>query len=116
MKVVVGNGKDKADWIERSFREDWLAHKYLSWLQLLACYRIWRWRPRPKLIGRQHLDEALADGRGVILLTANFVHKDLMTKAALADAGFWACHLVRDSHGFAESRLGRRLLNPIYAP
>lgn len=115
VKVVVGNGKDKAAWIEDSFRKDWLANKYLSWMQLLACYRPWRWRPRPKLIGRQHLDEALAQGRGVVLLTANFVYKDLMTKVALAEAGYWASHLVRDSHGFAESRLGRRLLNPIYA-
>ncbi|MDH3664348.1 MAG: hypothetical protein OEU92_30775, partial [Alphaproteobacteria bacterium] len=115
VKVVVGHGEDKEAWIEDSFRRDWLAHKYLSWIQLLACYRPWRWRPGVKLIGRQHLESALAQGRGVILLTANFAYKDLMTKAALADAGHWACHLVRDSHGFAESRLGRRLLNPIYA-
>ena len=115
VKVVVGKGEDKAAWIEDSFRKDWLAQKYLSWIQLLACYRPWRWRPRPRLIGRQHLNEALAQGKGVILLTANFAHKDLMSKAALAQAGYWASHLVRDSHGFAESRIGRRLLNPIYA-
>lgn len=115
VKVVVGHGEEKAAWIEKSFRRDWLAHKYLSWIQLLACYRPWRWRPRVKLIGRQHLEEALSQGNGVILLTANFVYKDLMTKVALSEAGHWACHLVRDSHGFAESRLGRRLLNPIYA-
>jgi lauroyl/myristoyl acyltransferase len=115
VKVVVGQGEDKAAWIEETFRKDWLAHKYLSWIQLLACYRPWRWRPRPKLSGQQYLDEALARGRGVILLTANFAYKDLMAKAALADAGYWASHLVRDSHGFAESRLGKALLNPIYA-
>lgn len=120
VKVVVGGGPEKAAWIEDSFRRDWLAHKYRSWIELLACYRpwpwrSWSWRPRPKLIGRQHLDEALAGGRGVILFTANFVYKDLMSKAALADSGYWASHLVRDSHGFAESRLGRKLLNPLYA-
>lgn len=115
VKVVVGKGEDKAAWIEESFRKDWLGHKYLSWIQLLACYRPWRWRPRPKLVGRRHLDDALEHGRGVVLLTANFAYKDLMTKAALADAGYWASHLVRDSHGFAESRIGKALLNPIYA-
>jgi len=114
VKVVVGHGEGKSAWIEETFRRDWLAHKYLSWMQLLACYRPWRWRPQPKLIGRQHVDEALARGRGVILLTANFVYKDLMTKAALAGAGYGASHLSRDSHGFAESRLGKALLNPIY--
>ncbi len=114
VKVVVGQGKDKEAWIEETFRRDWLAHKYLSWIQLLACYRPWRWQPRPRLIGRKHLDEALERGSGVILLTANFAYKDLMTKAALAKAGFWASHLARNSHGFAESRLGKALLNPIY--
>jgi lauroyl/myristoyl acyltransferase len=114
VKVVVGEGEDKEAWIEGTFRRDWLAHKYLSWIQLLACYRPWRWQPRPELIGRKHLDEAIKRGRGVVLLTANFAYKDLMTKAALAKAGLWASHLARDSHGFAESRLGKALLNPIY--
>jgi lauroyl/myristoyl acyltransferase len=117
IKVVVGQGEAKAAWIEASFRTDWLAHKYLSWIQILACYRPWpwRWRPQPTLAGRQHLEDALARGNGVVLLTANFVYKDLMTKAALTAAGFGASHLVRDSHGFAESRLGKALLNPLYA-
>ncbi len=114
VKVVVGHGEGKEDWIEKTFRRDWLAHKYLSWIQLLACYRPWRWQPSPRLIGKQYLDDALQRGRGVVLLTANFAYKDLMTKAALAKAGIWASHLSRDSHGFAESRLGKALLNPVY--
>ena len=114
VKVVLGQGKDKEAWIENTFRRDWLAHKYLSWIQLLACYRPWRWQPRPRLIGRKHLDEALERGSGVVLLTATFAYKDLMTKAALAKAGVWVNHLSRDSHGFSESRLGKTLLNPIY--
>ena len=109
--VVVGPATN--EWIESRFRPAWVTHKYLSWIQLFACYRPWGWRPRPRLIGRQHLDDALARGRGVILFTANFAYKDLMSKAALADAGYPACHLVRDSHGFSETRLGKRLLNPI---
>ena len=115
IQVVVGKGEGKKAWIENSFRRDWLAHKYLSWIQLLAGYRPWRWQPRPRLVGRQYLNEGLARGNGVVLLTANFAYKDLMSKAALAKAGYWASHLVRESHGFAESWLGRRLLNPIYA-
>jgi lauroyl/myristoyl acyltransferase len=114
VKVVVGQSKDKEAWIEETFRRDWLAHKYHSWIQLLACYRPWRWQPRPRLIGRHHLDEALERGHGVVLLTATFTYKDLMTKAALANAGIWVSHLSRDSHGFSESRLGKVLLNPIY--
>ena len=108
-------GKSKGDKAERNFRRDVLRHKYLSWIQLLACYRPWGWRPRPKLIGQRHLDEALAKGGGVVLFTANFIYKDLMSKAALANEGYKACHLTRDSHGFSESWLGKRLLNPIHS-
>ena len=111
VEVIVD--RNKGDWIESHFRKRWLQHKYLSWIEILACYQPWGWRPRPVLIGQQYLDDALADGRGVVLLTANFAYKDLMTKAALAKAGRLACHLKRDSHGFAESVLGKRLLNPI---
>lgn len=114
IKAVVGPGEGKAAWIEESFRQNWLGHKFLSWMMILACYRPWRWQPRPKLIGRQHLDAALVHGRGAILLNANFVYKDLMAKAALSSAGFQASHLLRDTHGFAGSRLGKTLLNPIY--
>ena len=112
IQVVVGNRP--CSWIEQKFRLAWLAHKYHSWIQLLACYRPRRWQPRPVLAGRQHLEDALAKGRGTVLFTANFAYKDLMTKAAFANAGFNVSHLSRNSHGFAESLVGRRLLNPIY--
>lgn len=73
VKVVVGHGDGKAGWIEESFRPNWLGHKFVIWMMLLACYRPWRCQPQPKLIGRQHLDTALAQSRGTVLLTANFV-------------------------------------------
>lgn len=114
VKAVVGPGDSKTAWIEESFRRNWLGHKFLSWLMILACYRPWRWQPRPKLFGRQHLDAALVHGRGAILLNANFVYKDLMAKVALSNAGFQVSHLLRDTHGFAGSQLGKALLNPIY--
>lgn len=37
-----------------------------------------------------------------------------MAEVALSNAGFKVGHLLRDSHGFAESRIGKALLNPIY--
>ncbi len=112
IKVIVGDRP--SSWIEQSFRPEWLAHKYHSWMQLLACYRPRCWQPRPNLIGGRHLDAALSEGRGAILFTANFAYQDLMAKAAFAGAGYQINHLARDSHGFLESRLSRRLLNPIY--
>ncbi len=112
IKVIVGD--KPSSWIEQEFRPQWLAHKYHGWMQLLACYRPRSWRPRPKLIGRHHVDAALAQGRGVVLLTANFAYQDLMAKAAFGNAGYQINHLSRDSHGFFDSRLTRRIFNPIY--
>ncbi len=111
-RVVVGD--QSTSWIEQTFRQDWLGHKYHSWMQLLSCYRPRAWRPRPKLIGHHHLDAALAKGRGVVLFTANFAYQDLMAKAALASAGYQLNYLARDSHGFFESLICRRLFNGIY--
>lgn len=112
IQVIVG--KRSAPWIEQNFRQDWLAHKYHSWMQLLACYWPKCWQPGPKLIGHEHLDAALAKGRGVVLFTANFAYQDLMAKAAFGNAGYPLNHLSRDSHGFFDSKLTRWLLNPIY--
>ncbi|MGI9491801.1 MAG: lysophospholipid acyltransferase family protein [Geminicoccaceae bacterium] len=112
IKVIVGDRPPS--WIEQTFRPAWLGHKYHSWMQLLACYRPRSWQPRPDLIGREHLDAALAMGRGAILFTANFAYQDLMAKAAFAGAGYQINHLARDGHGFVESKLSRWLLNPIY--
>jgi len=112
VKVLVGDRP--TPWIEQNFRKGWLAHKYLSWMQLLACYWPRSWQPKPQLIGQQHLDVALARGRGVLLLTANFAYQDLMAKASLAQAGYPISHLSRNTHGFFESKFARWLLNPIY--
>lgn len=111
-QVIVGDRS--SSWIEQHFRPAWLSHKYHSWMQLLACYRPRFWRPSPRLIGREHLDSAVARRHGVLLLTANFAYQDLMGKAALACAGYQLSHLARNTHGFCESRFGQRLLNPIY--
>ena len=112
IQVVVGD--KPSSWIEKTFRPAWLGHKYLGWMQLLACWRPKRWRPKPQLVGQEHLDAALARGRGVVLFTANFAYQDLMAKAALAGAGYKLSLLARDGHGFSESKLSRWFLNPFY--
>ena len=42
-----------------------------------------------------------------------FAFSDLVTKRALHEAGYAVSHLSRDSHGFSQTRFGRRWLNPI---
>lgn len=112
VRVVVGD--QTADWINKQFWPKALTHKYLSWMQILACHGPRRWQPTSRLIGKEHVDLALGQGRGVVLLTATFAYKDLMAKAAFAQAGYAINHLSKDSHGFSETRFGKRWLNPIY--
>lgn len=112
IRIVIGD-RPKG-WVEETYWPKALAHKYLSWMQILACHGPRRWQPTSDLVGAEHLDLALESGRGVVLLTATFAYKDLMAKAAFAQAGYRISHLSKDTHGFSETRLGKRWLNPIY--
>ncbi len=112
IRVIVGD-KPSA-WIGEEFWPTSLAHKYLSWMQILACHLPRRWTPKPRLIGKEHLEQALAKGRGAILLNAGFAYRDLMAKAAMARACHAGYQLSMDTHGFSRTRFGKRWLNPIY--
>jgi lauroyl/myristoyl acyltransferase len=112
IRVIVGD-KPSA-WISDEFWPASLAHKYLSWMQILACHPPRRWTPKPRLIGKAHIDEALAKGRGAVLLNAGFAYRDLMAKAAMAAARHAGYQLSMDTHGFSRTRFGKRWLNPIY--
>ncbi len=90
-------------------------------LQILRAHRPGGWRPRIRLIGREHLDAALAHGRGAVLWNAPFSYADLVTKMALAEAGVAVSHLSAFSRGFSPnscvmrepSRFGARVLSPL---
>lgn len=62
--------------------------------------------------GLEHIDAALARGRGAILWIADFVSAGDVVKLALARAGYRLTHLSREEHGFTTSALGVRFLNP----
>jgi predicted LPLAT superfamily acyltransferase len=90
-------------------------------LQILRAHRPGGWRPRLRLVGRAHLDAALARGRGAILWTAPFSYADLVTKMALHAAGVSVTHLSASSRGFSPNscrvwnptRFGMRILSPL---
>ncbi len=82
-------------------------------LRVLATYPPRRWEPSVLIEGRQHVEAALASGRGAILWVNEFVGSDLVAKAAAHQAGYAPSHLTRPEHGYSTSRLGIRLLNPI---
>ncbi|MGI9419213.1 MAG: hypothetical protein ACR2RA_15390 [Geminicoccaceae bacterium] len=112
--IGIVTGGRSPGWMEETYWPTVLGHKYLSWMQILACHGPKAWTPAVRLVGQEHVDAALEGGRGVVLFTATFVYKDLMAKAAFAEAGYAVSHLSKDTHGFSETRFGKRFLNPIY--
>ncbi len=90
-------------------------------LGILRAYRPGGWRPRLALEGREHLDAALAAGRGALLWMAPFSYADLVTKMALHEAGVAVTHLSAFSRGFSpnscwtwtRSRFGMKVLSPL---
>lgn len=85
----------------------------LAELQYLRCHRPRGWRPQLGLQGGEHLDRALAAGRGAIIWVAPFVFAPLVTKMLLHATGYGLVHLSRSEHGGSPTRLGLRLLNPV---
>ena len=63
--------------------------------------------------GLEHLQAALATGRGAVLWVMPLVFAPLVTKRSLAEAGIAVHHISRLSHGFSPTWLGQTLLNPI---
>jgi lauroyl/myristoyl acyltransferase len=72
-----------------------------------------QWSPPIEIEGKQHLDQALAGGKGAILWVAHFCFSSLFTKMGLAKAGYRVSHISRPEHGVSKSRLGIALLNPV---
>jgi Lauroyl/myristoyl acyltransferase len=82
-------------------------------LQVLRSRSRTGWNPLLQLEGAEHLDSALAAGRGAVLWVAHFCFHALATKKALRDAGYRVWHLSRPEHGFSRSTLGIALFNGI---
>lgn len=82
-------------------------------LQVLRCYRPGGWKPALILEGYEHIDRALAGGRGCVLWVGHFCFNSLATKMALHRAGYALWHVSRPEHGFSKSRFGMACLNPL---
>ena len=70
------------------------------------------WHPEIRLLGREHLDQALNAGHGVILWVYPLVFGFLVPKKGLHAEGFQVTHLSSDYHGYTLSPFGKRFLNP----
>ncbi len=92
----------------------YMGNRQLAKLQPLRCHHPRDWSPPVRLEGRCHIDAALAAGRGAILWVAPFVFGPLLAKMTWQRAGLHVTHLSRYSHGYSQSLVGARLLNPIW--
>jgi lauroyl/myristoyl acyltransferase len=86
---------------------------YEDRLQLLREYRPGGWQPDMELVGEEHLQAALARGKGVILWVSYLAFSCHITKKALKNARYDVTHLSRPDHGFSSTKFGMQLLNPI---
>ena len=91
---------------------DLAANDLESLLQLCRAARPGDWRPAMRLLGAEHLEAARAGGKGVVIWSGHFVFASLLAKMALFDAGYRIGHLSHPRHGFSDTQLGWRLLNP----
>ena len=90
-----------------------LATRTVRQLQVLRCHHPRGWHPDLALEGREHLDAALAEGRGAILWVVPLAYASLVTKATLHRHGVPLAHLSRWYHGMSRSRWGVALINPV---
>ena len=87
---------------------------HLSNFYTLRAIRPGSWEPQVKLHGKEHIESAQNQGRGVILWVLPMQFSNLISKAAFAQAGYKVVHLSRQSHGISRSHFAIRYLNPIW--
>lgn len=83
------------------------------YLQTMRVYHPRSWRPKIRLIGGEHIEAALARGRGAVLWVGHLVFASLVAKMAIQAAGHSVSHLSHPHHGFSTTRFGMRFLNPV---
>ena len=96
-----------------SIHESLIANSHLRNLYYLRVLRPGGWHPRVELTGLEHIKSAIEAGRGAVVWGAQMVFGDLVTKIALARAGFPLSHLSTFGHGFSSTRFGGKVLNPL---
>lgn len=106
MRVELGRDPHQ---IELAFRQ----HSYLELMEILREHAPGGWQVPISVSGTQHIDDALAAGKGAILWYCPFTHGDLVFKRGICEAGYRLHHLSAITHGFSGTRFGMRFLNTI---
>ena len=93
--------------------DQYYANVFLDRLQLFRCYRPDGWNPSWRLDGREHIDRAVGDGRGIILWFAPSSFYSTVSKRAVFEAGHLMHYLSRYLHNLTDTTWGARWLNPV---
>lgn len=105
--------RHRPDLPAKNWSRAYAAHVFMRELSTMRMYLRPRWRPVTRVTGAEHIEQALAAGRGAILWVTPLVYSDLITKVALAEAGFSVHHLSRYSHPYSDTLVGEHLINPV---
>jgi lauroyl/myristoyl acyltransferase len=89
------------------------ANRYEERFQYMRAWRPGGWNPEIRILGSEHVKDALARGRGIIFWGSNFSFNDLVTKMAWHRLGLRVRHFSRPTHGFSETEFGVRYLNAV---
>jgi lauroyl/myristoyl acyltransferase len=107
MRAVLG---DVADGDAETCFDRWWENLHRRRMMLVREY-VGHGPVRFTLTGREHLDAALAQGRGVILWAAEFIPATLAGKRGLFEAGVPAYQVSSQYHGFRNTWFGNTFLN-----
>lgn len=64
--------------------------------------------------GEEHIDGALAGGRGAVIWIADFVFASEVVRQAFHGIGHPLTHMIRPEHGFSSTQVGLKYLNPLH--
>ena len=90
-----------------------LSLAYEEYRQVLRHYLPGGCRLEIRLVGQEHIQGALREGRGAVLWISQFSSFHLASKMAFHNAGYDTCHLSTIGHPFSFTRFGMKMLNPI---
>ncbi|MEQ8319693.1 MAG: hypothetical protein RH946_05460 [Rhodospirillales bacterium] len=69
------------------------------------------WHPSVEIKGAEHVEQARAEGKGVLFWSAVFAFSSLVDKMAWHRMGLPVSHFTRPEHGFSSTRFGIRYIN-----
>ena len=104
-------GERLSDLPAKTILRDMGVEGIFTFFQILKCHRFDGWAPAVRITGFEHVQAALASGRGAVLWVSHGFHGHLGAKVGFHRAGLAVVHLSTPAHGFSTTKFGVRYLN-----